>query len=354
MNKLSYILFCLIVVSCTSVYEFDLPEVENRIFCNCLFSTDSAWVAEVGNTYEFSTSDYNNWIENAKVYVVSNRKDTIYLRHTRKGRYLNSEQKPEAGVAYRIFVIVDQDTISSSESSIPTQIDFNVEKFDENPGVVQYDYYTIEEVYDIECRVSFNVFDTQRVMVRAMTFDSTSAMSYYTFNKEVYDSIFFKLGDQSVVDQLTFMEGDTIYGYNNIYARLNNLLGSSLTFKKLSMIMDIAYVGEANGKKMESFQKQSCFSDAPYFEKFQNANFSLLGSFSAPEIFHVYVWDFYNGEYWLQFSALSNEAYRYYLSCINQLSSRMDYTTIIDPVYSNMSNDVGIFAGYSQKMIRIK
>jgi len=36
------------------------------------------------------------------------------------------------------------------------------------------------------------------------------------------------------------------------------------------------------------------------------------------------------------------------------LSNRIDYNNIQDPVYSNINNGVGIFAGYSQKMIRVK
>jgi hypothetical protein len=251
---------------------------EKLVFCNCLFTTDSIWNVKVGRTYPFVHPEQDNGIDNANVFIVSNKGDTINLSHRQNGEYLSGGEKPVEGVNYQLFVIINGDTISSTPSSIPVGVDVEILEFNELPGTVQIGYYNMDEVYAIKCKLIMTEPKIQGIMVRSLISESTN----------------------------------------------------------------------------KTFNRIDCYSGTANFEHFQFETYTLLGNFYEISSFDIYVWNFLEGEYWIDIKALSAEAYLYYEGYIAQLSNRIDYNNIQDPVYSNINNGVGIFAGYSQKMIRVK
>lgn len=354
MRRFVYSFLSIIIVACSSTYELDLPGAERMMFCNCLFSPDTTWKAELGYTYAYSKIDYEDWIENAQVCIISDTNDTIQLEHYRKGEYYNRKRRPEFGKEYRLQAIVEGDTLTSGKSSIPLNIDFSLVSFDEHPGLVNDGFGTLSEVSDIELGVSVRDENMKRVLIRAMLFDTIRSSRYYTFNRSVFDSVLHAGLDSIIVDKTGFLDGDTIWGQYNMYNLLSLIFDKDLTYKQIDAIMDAAYIGETIERKENAFTKIDCFSSSPHFLNFDYEDYSLIGSFDVSENFHAYVWDFLEGECWFQCKALSEEAYQYYKSYITQISNRTDYNTLSEPVYSNITNGTGIFAGYTEQMIRIK
>ncbi|MFA9393075.1 MAG: DUF4249 family protein [Prolixibacteraceae bacterium] len=354
MRKLLVLLTMILFTACNSEYNFEIPASEKKVFCNCLFTTDTSWEVEVGYTYPFLQQTYESWIDNALVFIVRNEMDTIRLTHSRKGRYINVESKPMENENYRLFVVVNDDTVSSTSCTLPLHVDFSVLDYNENPGIIQYDYYTIDEVCEVSCQLEFEEAALQRILIRGMTFDTIRAKSIYTFNEDIFKSILEEFKNEDLIEHIAYLDGDTLYGHDAIFVELSHLPGVSLNYDNISKIIDFAYIGELDYRHQSAFQKQMCFTNSPYFEGAKAEEYTLLGTFEQSETFEVYLWNFLEGEYWLQFKALSEEAYLYYESYVAQLSNRIDYSNIMSPVYSNMSNGLGIFAGYSEKMIRVK
>ncbi|MBN2806858.1 MAG: DUF4249 family protein [Prolixibacteraceae bacterium] len=354
MRKLLVLLTMILLTACNSEYNFEIPASEEKVFCNCLFTSDASWEVEVGYTYPFLELTHESWIDNALVFIVRNEMDTVWLTHSRKGRYINLESKPRDHEYYRLFVVVNNDTVSSTTSTLPLHVDFSILDYNENPGLIQYDYYTIDEVCEVSCQLEFEEVALQRIMIRGMTFDTIRAKSIYTFNEAIFKLIFEEFQNEDLIERIAHLDGDTLYGYDAIYEELSHLPGTSLNYEKISKIIDFAYIGELDYRHRSAFQKQMCFTNSPYFEGAKAEEYTLLGTFQQNATIQLYIWNFLEGEYWLQFKALSEEAYLYYQSYVAQLSNRIDYSSIMSPVYSNMSNGLGIFAGYSEKMTRVK
>ena len=354
MKSCLYILLLFSLVACSSPYEFDLPEAEQMIVCNCLFSPDELWELQLTHTDDFAAVGSNNAIVDARVFIISAENDTLQLVHSRKGIYRSLYEKPEAGTKYRMNAYIGNDTITSSESAVPPETNFELLDFNENPGLVQYGFFTMNEVYALDFNLEFEDTVRRRILVRAMLYDSVRSAKHYTFNQAVYDSMLQLFNDQTVIERIAFLEGDTIYGQNNLHNLLSLIFGSELEYKQIKAIMDAAYLGQTSGRNEEAFLPIGCLSPSAYFLNFEYEDLSLLGTFEQSDNFQAYVWNFLEGEYWFQCKVLSDEAFRYYKSYLEQLSGRTDNYTLTEPVFSNIKNGVGIFAGYSEKYIKIK
>ncbi|MGF7141412.1 DUF4249 family protein [Roseimarinus sediminis] len=353
MKKISYILFVLWTCACNNTVSFDFPEDENLIYCNALFSPDQYWQATIGYTYSFSGNSLDSRIENALVFITDENNDTIYLNHNKMGEYISESQKPEEGVAYRIFVVIENDTLKSSESRIPDDAAFDIIEMNEDRGNVQFDLYTLSEVYELKCRLNISGEDVQGIMIRNLIFDDNSGrgISYYAINEEVLKAVSDSTGNTVASDKLRLLKGDTIYSYDDFSEMVIRLAGSYLNETLIYYITEASYAGTSIVSNEHTRIKTNCYSAAPQFVNFGNENYTLLGNFHSSADFDIYVWDFLTGDYWLDVKILSPEAFAYYNDLITQYSSRIDQHSIQHPVYSNIANGTGIFAGYKQQLI---
>jgi hypothetical protein len=226
---------------------------------------------------------------------------------------------------------------------------------EEPTGTVQVGYYSLDGVFDIEEEINLPDQGGQAFMVRSYIFDTLhNGANIYTFNNSVYDSIYHLFGDSLVVSKLLGLSGDTLYGYDKIAIALVGLLGDDLDYDDLKKIVKASFQGVANERRKEMYRKIYSYSGTSNFEKFEFEKYTQLGMFYEDASIHIYVWQGYDGEYWLETRALSSEAYLYYKEMISQLSGRIDYSNIQSQVYSNIHNGLGIFAGYKEAFVRVR
>jgi hypothetical protein len=354
MKNIICILFVIALLSCNSTLQFEFPKSDKLIYCQCLFSTDAIWKVNVAYTYNFSDQKNDHWIDNARVFIVDMNKDTIRLNHFFKGEYRSENSRPKEGNYYRLFVVENGDTLSSTPCCVPSGVKFDVVEFDEKPGTVKVDYYTLNDLYSIKCNIQLNDSVAQDVLVRTFLFDSINGVAIYSFNNEVYDSLFDILGDLSIINQLQSLNGDTIYGYRNLDVVLQNLLPNTIDDSIVEKVITACYIGRTYDPKEETFINIYGYSGTSNLKNYEYEQCALLGTFQNSSIFNVYVMGDMDGEYWIECKALSPEAFKYYDGYLRQLNNRIDYSNIQDPVYSNMSNGVGIFAGFKEFLIKVK
>lgn len=342
--------------SCDNTLKFDFPDNNNIIYCNSLFSPDECWSATIGYTYSFSGNSLDSRIEDALVYVINENNDTIHLKHNQRGTYIADGHKPETGVDYRIFVVFNNDTLKSSKSRIPDSAEFEIIELNEDPGNAQLGFYPLTEVYELNCSLKIIKDVKCNLLIRNLLFDHNNGrgVGYYLITEEVLKIIKDSTGNTNISDKLQVLKSDTIYSYDDFSEIVLRVSGNQLSDSILQFIIDASYAGSSLISNNNTRKRISCYSGSPQFINFQNEKYSLLGTFDSSTEFGIYVWDFLSGDYWLDVKVLSPEAYSYYNDLILQYSSRIDQHTIQNPVYSNIKNGTGIFAGYKQQLILYK
>jgi len=354
MKKLLIYTILMALCACNSTIPFDFPANEKIVFCQCIFSPAEPWKVKVAYTYSFADQTFDNDITNASVFILKENSDTIWLTHYKNGEYRSAAAKPEEGLSYQLFAIVEGDTMVSSSSCIPKGVDAAVTGFDENPGTIKIDYYTSDDMYAAYCNLSMSDAVLQGLMVRAFLYDAVRGVAIFTFTQDVLESIYTLTSDSSVVKRLSSLTGDTIYGYENMDVVMQRLLGNETSNDSIEKIKAAAYAGESFQMIPDALPKLLCFTGNSDFNSTPYEKRALLGKFYESKQFTVYLLGGYDGEYWVEFNLLSPEAYLYYEGYISQLNDRVDYSSIQNPVYSNISHGVGIFAGVKKKLVRVK
>lgn len=343
----------LLLASCQSEFEIELPQTEQKIVCNGLFSADTTWRVWVGYTQPF-TSMYNDYeIPNAHVFIVEKGGDTLLLNHTANGIYTSLSEKPIPGRSYKLRVQVNDELVESTWSSIPVGIQFQVDNISKTEGITWTGSATIENATKVLSTVEIDT-GTAYVQIRCPHEASNTSAEMYVFTQTVFDSLRIQLADESVVSALQRLKGDTIYFPLNLENVLKRILQEKYTPSIFVKVEKLAYVGTINYKTIKPYWYPSCLGTAGLFETFNYDWERLLGTFTKTTSFSVYIDGGYEGAGWVQFQALSEEAYRYYQSYAKQLDARIDLSEGMQPVYSNMSNQVGIFAGLAETRIQIK
>jgi hypothetical protein len=353
MKKL-IVIFLVLLYSCNSTVNFDFPEPEKIIYCTCLFSTDKHWSVKVGYTYGFNEYEKETIINNAEVCIIDNHQDTIKLEYSDNGEYCSKIEKPEEGKEYKLLVISGGDTVSSSYSAVPSGAEVSFTELDESPGTVQYKFYSIDEVYDIKCSIRMDENKKQGLMVRSFIFDTVRGVDCYVFDELFYDTVKNVINDSGIFEKLLLFKGDTIYRYENIYSILSGYFNDDISEDLRQQTISLSYRGKTYKRNDETLNKIISFPGSVNFESFDYENYTLLGNFYETSDFSVYVWDFLEGEYWMEFTLLSKEAYDFYSDYITQISGRADYSNYQTPVYSNIKNGTGIFAGVKRKYEKIR
>lgn len=340
-------------VSCDSEMVIDLPGYEQKVVCNCLFSPETTWQVWVGTTQPFASvySDYG--IEDARVVIIDENGDSLSLVHERKGYYCNKDHKPEKGINYKLMVFIGNNTVSSGWSKIPADVKVEVLEVVEEPGLVQYDFGTMDEVMEVRCRLSFPGQELQSLKIQSFIYNPEDLVDRYTFNQTVFDSIMALYNDSSLVQPLLRLDGDTICGEYDFLYLINMLIGDRLEADMQSQIEDLASIGKVSAEAIGWMNSNYCFSNTKNFKYYENNNKILLGTFDQTALFNVHLWNFIEGQYWLETEVLSPQAFLYYESYLQQLEGRIDFGNILQPAYSNLSNGVGIFAGICKEKVKV-
>jgi hypothetical protein len=339
--------------ACTSDFAIDFPGYEKTTVCNCLFTEQNTWRVWVGHTQPFASVYNDNGIADAKVLVIGEKGDTIELFHSHKGNYVHPHKKPERGTNYRLLVFAGNDSLASGWSRIPDGAGISITEVIENPGLVQYDYGTMNEVMEIRCSFTKAHQGFSYVKIEAFLDNPEDIVELYTFNRAVFDSILDQGYSTALIAPLLRLDGDTIYGKYDLQYLMGKLLNLPPDGKEYKAIQQAAFLGSFQAGELGMILPIECFSNSPNFSKYENNFRVLLGVFDQDTRFNVHLWDFLEGDLWLESALLSYEAYHYHQRYIQQLEGRIDFGQLLQPAYSNMSNGLGIFAGLSAQKIKV-
>ncbi len=294
---------CIGAVSCYKTIEVDLPETEIKPVVNCLFTPDEPFVVNVSLTK--APNDTNSYfIKNADVIISGEGISEKTLPHAGVGFYSIKDFYPERGIEYSISVIIPGYEKLIASDKIPNSLTRFQSTNSASGFITKPVEGTGEEgkipVQIIKCNIINDWGYSDHLGVAAIK----NSLIHNYINGEI--TIIEDKNNYTSSGLGSFDPVITTEGLDQYYPPL--LLFKDDYFKNVNV--DVNF----------------------YFEKEVNSKF------------------------WLRFFNFSPEAYNYIKSwIIHEYTQDYDFWEVYEPLplYSNIENGYGIFAGYSSELYEI-
>jgi hypothetical protein len=302
MKRFFYLLISLLVVatSCQKEIEIDFPDLEIKPVINCLFSPEYPLKTHVGLTK--SPTDTSTYlIENANISVFGNDGTHIVLPYISEGYYSANSFLPQKGVIYTMEVDIPGFKRITASGSIP---------------VSESAILSIQSKSGFKTEPVTGTGEEPTIPVQNLKF-------LVKDDSEVEDFWGVSVTQTSVVTRngtIVEIPGKYSPGY---------YWGSD----------DPVIVGEGLGYYN------------PFLFMFRDIAFT-----SQTEKIELYVSKDIKSSYWIRFFHFSPEAFQYVKSWfIHEYTQDYDFWEIYEPqpLYSNIENGYGIFAGYSMQLYEV-
>lgn len=293
-----------VLSSCRKEIEIDFPEMEIKPVVNCLFSPNNHFNINISlSKNSIDTFTYN--VENAEVTISGNDGTFFELQHHGGGNYLSDQAFPQAGIVYTLKVnIPDMEKVSATgsiplNSSVVTEIESKAGHKTE--AVMGTGEKARIPVQNLKVKILHNPQESDFMGLSIVRY----ALTYHRVN----DSIF-------VVEN----KSKFYYGYLNSDdpAILSEGLGNFYTYQML------------------------LFRDINFTEQPATVRFNVEKEKPS--------------KFWLRFFNFSPEAFQYVKSWfIHEYTQDYDFWEVYEPqpLYSNIENGYGIFAGYSMQLYEV-
>ena len=116
--SLYLIILQLLLLSCETVVEVELPEHEPKLVINAVFNPDSLITVDISASRSAFSSDVHAAVENATVSLYGEEKHLLDLQYIGNGLY-QADQKPRAGQYYELKVSAPGYPAASAVSYVP-------------------------------------------------------------------------------------------------------------------------------------------------------------------------------------------------------------------------------------------
>lgn len=356
-------IFTIIVIvfisgSCIKDVGFSYPEVPSQVVVNALFTEDEPW--KILLTYSKGAEDSTDrYIDNATVTIRSATEE-ILAEHTGDGVY-SSESYPQTGTAYTLTVELPGFRTITATSSVPGKPECEVLPF----GTVWSKYMFPNDLLDYDVLpVSVSMGNAGEEFYR-FQFKKYNPEFRYLVSPEAIESMRKKSIPEDILAVL-----DDLYGqyYDNPYfvVQYTRQFANKYSPAELSTFEQIV-IREVIKERVEEYDTERfsllpVFSDCSWIVNIASYTNAVIGENKNEQDAGLFLgdwnlsWAMQNGkkedkEYWLYIETCSPEFYRYYKTYILQVSQRMNPYAETIKVYSNITNGVGIFAGYNRQMI---
>ena len=325
---------------------------------NCLFSEDETWKVILTRVRSFSDQS-DSFVEDARIMIVPENNDTIHLEHFKDGIY-SSIEKPTSGIQYNLIVLDSKGNTISAQSSIPVKPVIS----EINPSTQNTIYYSNANLSDyhvlpLDFKISAND-QPNFVRFRLSTFNTKWGYTRYLVTKETITEL----------RKMEFPEG--------FLSDLGKLVGLSMSFYDYwGIIREIAgkYEPPYNGiditsklkeikvkiRYEDSFQSGTIFSSSIGLNNVSKDIFNVMGEYRGMKEVSLFVTYIpvmnknnqtdYKEEYWLEVTGMSEDYYKYLKTYIKQVENKNNPFASVIEVHSNITNGVGIFAGYNRQKI---
>ena len=327
---------------------------------NCLFSEDETWKVILTRVKSFSDQS-DSFVEDARVIIVPESKDTIYLEYLRDGIY-GSNEKPTSGIQYNLIVLDSKGNTISAQSSIPVKPIIS----EINPSSQNTIYYSNANLSDyhvlpLDFKISAND-QPNFVRFRLSTFNTKWGYTRYLVTKETISELRKMEFPEDFLSDLGKLVGVSMsfYDYWGIIREIGEKHdlpfngGIGVVLSKLKEI-------KVTARYEDSFQSGTIFSNSIGLNNVSKDIFNVMGEYRGMKEVSLFVTYIpvmnknnqtdYKEEYWLEVTGMSEDYYKYLKTYIKQVENKNNPFASVIEVHSNITNGVGIFAGYNRQKI---
>lgn len=359
MNKYYLFILLFLVVSCTKDLELTYEKPDQTMVVNCLFSEDQTWKVTLTRIKSYSDQS-DSYVEDARVSIVPENKDTIPLEYFKDGIYV-SDEKPISGMQYRLVVRDSKGNTITATSSIPVKPFVS----DIIPSTQRTTYYSNANLSDYTVMsLSFKISANNQlnfVRFRLSHFNTKWGYLRYMVTKETISALREKKFPEDYLSELGKLIGVSmsyyqhrrrIYEIGKRYELPFN--GDEIAISKLKEI-------KVTTRYDDSFQSGYLFSNSIGLNNVSKDIWNVMGEYRGIKDVNLFVTDVpvlnkgsqtdFKEEYWLEVTGMSEDYYKYQKTYIKQVENKSNPFASVIEVHSNITNGVGIFAGYNRQMI---
>jgi hypothetical protein len=349
------------MMSCTKDLELSYEKPDQTMVVNCLFSEDEAWKVTLTRVKPYSDQS-DTFVDDARVAIVPENKDTIHLEYFKDGIY-DSNEKPISGIQYQLVIRDSKGKTTTAQSSIPTKPVIS----DIKSSTQKTTYFSNANLMDypvIPLDFTISADDTDN-FVRFKLYDFNTKWGYlrYMVTKETITELRIKKFPEDFLSELEKLMGVSMSNYE--YFRIIREIAGKYELPYNGMDIAISKLKEikVTTRYDDSFQSGYLFSNSLGFSNVSKDIWNVLGEYQGLKdlsLFVTYIPVLIKGsqtdfkeEYWLEVTGMSEDYYKYQKTYIKQVETKDNPFASVIEVYSNITNGVGIFAGYNRQMIHL-
>lgn len=324
------VLVCFLI-SCEEEYVIETPNFESKLVVNSIFSGNSKLEVHVSNSSDVlnnSTAIEN--VENATVEIYNSEgRYQLELLHTEDGKYV-TEFVPEAGTFYTVRVSADGYKAVRATSRVPRLPKLKI---------TQRKYFEVESQREIEVDFSIEGYNEDDIFVwEIVRIDSTEEGTEAPISLSEGWLSNLSGGNSNIKGNNASVEVSDNYGTSTINKKYNSSEGGLNGGKGGPEITTNFQVKLNHGGVLNDVEDIPDLDSNSGVVVWENKNsYNQSRSYS----------------YELRVLTISKELYEYYDS-VNDYLRTYDNSSIRPPrdVYSNVKNGFGVFAGYSESLLK--
>lgn len=359
MNRIYVLLLLFLVVSCTKDLELSYEKPDQTMVVNCLFSENKAWKVTLTRVKSYRDQS-DTYVDDARVLIVPENNDTIHLVYFKDGIY-GSDEKPIIGIQYRLIIRDSKGKTITATNSIPAKPTIS----EITPSSQKTTYFSNANLSDyMVMAVDFKIKGTDQpnfVRFRLSTFNTKLGYLRYMVTKETISALREKKFPEDYLNELEKLIGVSMSFYDH-FGIISEISGKyELPSNGLGIAISKLKELKVKTRYDDSLLTSTIFSNSIGFINVSKDIWNVLGEFRDEKevsLFVSYIPVINKGsqtdfkeEYWLEVTGMSEDYYKYQKSYIKQVNNLDNPFASVIEVYSNLTNGVGIFAGYNYQKI---
>lgn len=330
---------------------------------NCLFSEDETWKVTLTRIKSYSDQS-DSFVDDARVSIVPENKDTIHLTYSKNGIYL-SEEKPASSIQYQLVINNGKPNQITAKSSIPVKpIISEIKPSTQNTIYFSNANLSDYEVLPLDFRIAGND-QTNFVRFKLFTFNTDWGYKRYLVTKETITELRKMKFPEDFLSELEKLIGVSMNGSQQwtIIREIGEKYG--LPFNGgINIVLSKMEEIKVTTRYEDSFESGYLFSNSIGLNNVSKNVFNVLGEYRGMKDVSLFISYIpvlnknhetdYKEEYWLEVTGMSEDYYKYEKTYVKQVENKSNPFASVIEVYSNIENGVGIFAGYNRQMIHFR
>lgn len=320
------------MMSCEEEIILDTGDFESKLVVNSLFNHEIPWSIHVSNTRNIlDNSTRIDDITNAKVEIYNQNNEFLYeLYHIENGVYGREDFSPSPSRGYSVKVSAPGFHAVTAKSFVPEKSKLMIYNFSIIPNET---YDDVEVDFEIEDRSKLESYYIWEIVSIDETTEGGNGVD--PLSKSWIDDLTNK-SNALVEESREILEGDS-FGDGTYRGTYNSIDGN----RSIKLVNNVPSV---NAQHVTSLLAKA----EPNVNLPEEINHhSLLnGNDEESEGEKVVL------KYELRVMSISKELYDYYSSVEEYIKFKNDSDGVPYEIYTNVSNGLGIFAGFSESVIQ--